>query len=125
MDLIILSLFQILGREIDERKPQLDLVTKKGETLMKETGQSDCERVQKQVLSAASLWKNVCQLLSSAMQATADILRQYELFVQLHQQLTDWLASIEESVSRDLEESFLSSADDQGDTVFQVCLFVL
>lgn len=90
---------------------------------MKETDQGDCERVQKQVLSAASLWKNVCQLLSSAMQTTADILRQYELFIELHQQLSDWLTSIEESVSRDLEESFLSSTDDQGDTVFQVSLF--
>ena len=62
------------------------------------------------------LWKNVCQPLSSAMQATPDILRQYELFVQLHQQLTDWLASFEKSLSRDLEESFLSSADDKEDT---------
>ena len=87
---------------------------------MKETDHGDCERIQKQVLSASSLWKNMCHLLSSAMQTTNDILRQYEMFVEVHKQLSDWLTSVEESVAHDLEESFLSSAVDQGDTVFHV-----
>ena len=72
-----------------------------------------------------SLWENVCQLLSSSLQSSAEILRQYEQFIQLHERLSRWLANIESSVSRDLEESFLSIPDDQRDTVFQVCLFFL
>ena len=70
-----------------------------------------------------SLWENVCQLLSTSLQSSAEILRQYEQFIQLHERLSRWLANIESSVSRDLEESFLSIPDDQRDTVFQVCLF--
>ena len=69
-----------------------------------------------------SLWGNVCHLLSNSMQVSADILRQFEQFSQLHETLSNWLANIESSVSRDLEESFLSIPDDEGDTVFQVCL---
>ena len=59
------------------------------------------------------------------MQSSADIVRQFEQFSRLHETLSRWLANIESSVSRDLEESFLSIPDDQGDTVFQVCLFVV
>lgn len=73
--------------------------------------------------SMTSLWENVCQLLSSSLQSSAEILRQYEQFIQLHERLSRWLANIESSVSRDLEESFLSIPDDQRDTVFQVCWF--
>ena len=69
-----------------------------------------------------TLWGNVCRLLSSSIQTSADILRQMEEFSRLHETLSDWLANIESSVSRDLEESFLSIPDDEGDTVFQVCL---
>ena len=72
-----------------------------------------------------SLWENVCQLLSTSLQSSAEILRQYEQFSQLHERLSRWLANIESSVSRDLEESFLSIPDDQRDTVFQVCLSFL
>lgn len=75
--------------------------------------------------SMTSLWENVCQLLSSSLQSSAEILRQYEQFIQLHERLSRWLANIESSVSRDLEESFLSIPDDQRDTVFQVCFFFL
>lgn len=71
-----------------------------------------------------SLWENVCQLLSSSLQSSGEILRQYEQFIQLQERLSRWLANIESSVSRDLEESFLSIPDDQRDTVFQVCLIV-
>lgn len=55
------------------------------------------------------------------MQSLAEILKHFEQFSQLHGSLSDWLVNIESSVSRDLEESFLSIPDDQGDTVFQVC----
>ena len=58
------------------------------------------------------------------MQSLADIVRHFEQFSRLHETLSHWLVNIESSVSRELEESFLSIPDDQGDTVFQVCLFV-
>lgn len=72
-----------------------------------------------------TLWSNVCHLLSSSMQSLADIVRHFEQFSRLHETLSHWLENIESSVSRDLEESFLSIPDDQGDTVFQVGWFVL
>ena len=58
------------------------------------------------------------------MQSLADSVRHFEQFSQLHETLSHWLVNIESSVSRELEESFLSIPDDQGDTVFQVGLFV-
>ena len=54
------------------------------------------------------------------MQSLAEILRHFQQFSQLHEALSDWLVNIESSVTRELEESFLSIPDDQGDTVFQV-----
>ena len=72
-----------------------------------------------------SLWENVCHLLSNSLQSCGDILRQFEQFSLLQEKLSRWLANIESSVSHDLEESFLSIPDDQGDTVFQVCLLVM
>lgn len=54
------------------------------------------------------------------MQSLAEIIRHFQLFSQLHGSLSDWLVNVESSVTRDLEESFLSIPDDQGDTVFQV-----
>lgn len=67
-----------------------------------------------------TLWGSVCHLLSSSMQSLAEIIRHFQLFSQLHGSLSDWLVNVESSVTRDLEESFLSIPDDQGDTVFQV-----
>lgn len=58
------------------------------------------------------------------MQSLADIVRHFEQFSRLYETLSHWLVNIESSVSRELEESFLSIPDDQGDTVFQVCMFV-
>ena len=57
------------------------------------------------------------------MQSLAEIIRHFQLFSQLHGSLSDWLVNVESSVTRDLEESFLSIPDDQGDTVFQVGCF--
>ena len=104
------------------RKPQLEKISRRAEELSKTTDQYDSERIRKQVASMTTLWGNVCRLLSSSIQTSADILRQMEEFSRLHETLSDWLANIESSVSRDLEESFLSIPDDEGDTVFQVCL---
>lgn len=105
---------------MDDRKPQLENVNKCAEELSKSTDQYDSERIRKQVSSMTLLWGNVCHLLSNAMQSGANILRHFEQFSQLFKTLSGWLANIESSVSRDLEESFLSIPDDQGDTVFQV-----
>jgi len=54
------------------------------------------------------------------MQSILDVVKQAETFDNLHKELTDWLGTVESSVSRDLEDSFLSGPDDQADTVFQV-----
>ena len=109
---------------MEERKPQLVMITDKAETLMRRTDQYDSERIHKQVLSMSSQWEAVCKLLSSLIQSTPDILSSYTQFNQLHESLCEWMATVESSVSRELEESFLSSPDDQGDTVFQVgCFF--
>ena len=122
-DLVFSLLFQqATAGEIEVRKPQLEKISRRAEELSKSTDQYDSERIRKQVASMTTLWGNVCRLLSSSIQTSADILRQMEEFSRLHETLSDWLANIESSVSRDLEESFLSIPDDEGDTVFQVCL---
>ena len=122
-DLVSSLLFQqVTAGEIEVRKPQLEKISRRAEELSKSTDQYDSERIRKQVASMTTLWGNVCRLLSSSIQTSADILRQMEEFSRLHETLSDWLASVESSVSRDLEESFLSIPDDEGDTVFQVCL---
>lgn len=111
---------QASAKEIDDRKPQLDKITRKAEELSKSADQYDSERIKKQVSSMGTLWSNVCRLLSTSMQSLADIVRHFEQFTRLHETLSHWLVTIETSVSRELEESFLSIPDDQGDTVFQV-----
>ena len=70
--------------------------------------------------SVASLWESLCRLLTSSVQSLSEIVWQFQQFSLLHENLSQWLTTIESSVSRDLEESFLSIPDDQGDTVFQV-----
>lgn len=119
-----LLLQQASAKEIDDRKPQLDKITRRAEELSKSADQYDSERIKKQVSSMSTLWSNVCRLLSSSMQSLADIVRHFEQFSRLHETLSHWLVTIESSVSRELEESFLSIPDDQGDTVFQVGMFV-
>lgn len=54
------------------------------------------------------------------MQSILDVIKQFETFSRLHEELSEWLGTVESSVSRDLEDSFLSGPDDQADTVFQV-----
>lgn len=54
------------------------------------------------------------------MQSVLSIIKQAETFESLYEQLIEWLGNVESSVSRDLEDSFLSGPDDQADTVFQV-----
>ena len=120
----VLLFQQASAKEIDDRKPQLDKITRRAEELSKSADQYDSERIKKQVSSMSTLWSNVCRLLSTSMQSLADIVRHFEQFSRLHETLSHWLLTIESSVSRELEESFLSIPDDQGDTVFQVWLFV-
>lgn len=115
-----LGAMKAIAGEIDERKPQLDKISWRAEELSKSTDQYDSERIKKQVASMTTLWGSVCHLLSSSMQSLAEILRHFQQFSQLHEALSDWLVNIESSVTRELEESFLSIPDDQGDTVFQV-----
>ena len=115
----------MIAGEIEDRKPQLEKISKRAEELSKSTDQYDSERIKKQVSSMTLLWGNVCHLLSNSIQSSADILRHFEQFSELHETLSHWLVNVESSVSRDLEESFLSIPDDQGDTIFQVCLLSL
>ncbi|XP_068688970.1 nesprin-1-like [Montipora foliosa] len=115
-----LNAMKAIAGEVDIRRPQLEKIRKRAEELYKSTDQYDSERIRKQVSSMMSLWENVCHLLSNSLQSCGEILRQFEQFSLLQEKLSRWLANIESSVSHDLEESFLSIPDDQGDTVFQV-----
>lgn len=119
----LLKLFrdlQAIGREFDERRPQLENISERGEALRRSADQHESDRLHNQISSLCSLWQNVCRSLSTIMQSILGVIKQAESFDTLYKQLTDWLGNVESSVSRDLEDSFLSGPDDQADTVFQV-----
>ena len=111
---------QAVSVEMEERKTQLQSVTERAGTLRKSLNASDSDRINKQVQSMSSQWENLGRHLSHVIRSTPDVLEAFCRFNQIHDSLCDWLAGIEASVLQELEESFLSSTDDQGDTVFQV-----